>query len=395
MNKYSLLILALFLTVVVSAQNDSVQNIYQNTASKLLSQSKGLTLGGYAQIDYNQPFEQSTKHNGELDVHRLVMLLGYNFNSRLQFVSEIEYEHVQEVYVEQAFLQYRINNYINLRGGLLLIPMGIINEYHEPPSFNGVERPYSDYYIAPTTWREVGFGITGNIIDYSLRYQAYVVNGFNGYDGSATFSAQNGLRKGRQKGAESYMSSPNFTAKVEYYGLKGLNLGLAGYFGSSQSTALDGLQSTDIEGNAFADSTVIGISMLGFDARYNSKGFQFRGQLYYTQISNSEQYNQALNSDIGSVMMSYYFEMGYNVFHSSKKIKSELIPFARYETFDTQHKVTGTLIKNDFYNKQIYTFGLGWKINSQVAIKADVQFMNNQSVKKYTNMFNAGIGVMF
>ncbi len=79
------------------------------------------------------------------------------------------------------------------------MPMGIINEYHEPTTFNGVERPLIDKYIAPTTWREIGFGATGILLPLSIKYQAYVMNGFNGYNGTAQLSGKDGLRKGRQK----------------------------------------------------------------------------------------------------------------------------------------------------------------------------------------------------
>jgi hypothetical protein len=112
----------------------------------------------------------------------------------------------------------------NFKGGLLLIPMGIVNEYHEPTTFNGVERPLIENRITPTTWREIGFGITGTVLPASLKYQAYVVNGFNGYDGDANLTGSKGFRSGRQKGAESYISSPSFTGKIEYFGIRGLNM---------------------------------------------------------------------------------------------------------------------------------------------------------------------------
>jgi len=92
-------------------------------------------------------------------VHRLVIFIGHKFNDKLSFFSEIELEHVKEIYVEQAFLEYKLTSWMNLRGGLVLIPMGIVNEYHEPPTFNGVERPNLDKYIVPTTWREIGLGL--------------------------------------------------------------------------------------------------------------------------------------------------------------------------------------------------------------------------------------------
>ena len=129
-----------------------------NTASRMMQDEDRLTVGGYAQIDYNQPISNGAYSNGNLDVHRMVLMFGYKFNQKVQFISEVEFEHVKEVFVEQAFLQYEITPWLKFRGGLMLIPMGIINEYHEPSTFNGVERPNLDKYIVPTSWGEIGGG---------------------------------------------------------------------------------------------------------------------------------------------------------------------------------------------------------------------------------------------
>ena len=388
-------------TLGVNAQNkDSLNNKYQNTADVLLSSDGKLMIGGYGEVHYNQPISSTIKSNGTLDVHRMVMFLGYNFNSRTQFISEFEYEHVGEVFVEQAFLQHKVNSFLNLRAGLLLIPMGIVNEYHEPTTFNGVERPVIDNKISPTTWREIGVGFTGNIIDASLKYQVYVVNGFNGYNGSGTLNGKNGFRNGRQKGAESYMSSPNFTGKIEYYGFRGLNLGLSGYFGKTQSTLYNGIDKNNAALLAKADSSVTTISMLGFDARYNIGGLQMRGQLYYSDISNTEQYNlftakNGVNNDLGSAMMGYYIEAGYNVFKFCKNTQTELIPFVRYENYNTHYATTSALQKNKTYNNNVITTGLSYKIAKGAVVKADLQFIKSEAASQYSKVFNAGIGVMF
>lgn len=382
-------------------QPDSLNNKYQNAAEKLLSTEGKLVIGGYGEVHYNQPFSSTVRSNGTLDVHRMVMLLGYNFNSRTQFVSELEFEHVGEVFVEQAFLQHKINNYFNLRAGLLLIPMGIVNEYHEPTTFNGVERPLVDSKISPTTWREIGLGFSGNFIPASLKYQAYLVNGFNGYKaGAGTLNGNNGLRNGRQKGAESYISSPNYTGKIEYYGIRGLNLGLSGYFGKTQSTLYNGLNETNVAGLAKADSSVTNISMVGVDARYNLGGFQMRGQLYYTAISNTEQYNKftaksAVKNDLGSAMSGYYIEAGYNVLKFVSNTNTELIPFVRYENYNTHQATAGNLAKNKAYNNNVITSGLTYKLAKGVVLKADLQFVKSEAASEYSKVFNAGVGVMF
>jgi len=400
--KYSIVGTLIFLaTLGVNAQTtDSISNQYQNVADKLISSEGKLSIGGYGEVHYNQPLNSRVRSNGSLDVHRMVMFLGYNFNSRTQFISEIEFEHVTELYVEQAFLQHRVNSFMNLKAGLLLIPMGIVNEYHEPTAFNGVERPLTDNKISPTTWREVGFGFSGNIIGASLKYQMYLVNGFNGYNGVGTLNGKNGLRNGRQKGAESYISSPNFTGKVEYYGFRGLNIGLSGYVGETQSTLYNGLVKSDMVAKAHADSSVTNIAMLGLDARYTNGGLQMRGQLYFTNISNTEQYNSftatdGVNNDLGSAMVGYYVEAGYNVFKFIDNTNTELIPFLRYESYNTHFATSGELIKNKAYNNHAITTGVSYKLAKGAVLKTDMQFVKSDAASEYSTIFNAGIGVMF
>lgn len=398
--KFILVAMVLF-SVFANAQNTDSIGITKSIAERLLEKDGKLTIGGYAQIDYNQPFGEDFKQNGVLDVHRLIMLLGYKFNDKVQFVSEIEYEHVKEVYVEQAFLQVKLNDYLNFRGGLLLTPMGIVNEYHEPTTFNGVERPLVDKYIAPTTWREIGFGVQGNILPASLKYQLYLTNGFASYvDGSAKLSGKNGLRKGRQKGAESFISSPNLSGKVEYYGVRGLNIGVSGYFGKTQSTLYDGIDKDDDIANATADSSVVGVTMLGVDARYNRAGFQFRGQYYISSLTNTKEYNEFTGdgvtpNDLGSSMTGFYVEAGYNVLKSANTIKSELIPFIRYEGYNTHSSVEDIISKNDAYNVSVITTGLTWKLTEKAALKTDLQFIKSEAMDDYSKIFNAGVAVMF
>jgi hypothetical protein len=390
----------LFTIVAKSQVADSTTNIYQNSAEIMLTTNGKLTIGGYTQIDYNQPFGEDFKQNGKLDVHRMVMLLGYKFNERVQFISEIEYEHVKEVFVEQAFLQFKINNYMNLRAGLMLTPMGIVNEYHEPTTFNGVERPLVDKYIAPTTWREIGFGLQGNILPATIRYQAYITNGFNGFDGEAKLNGKNGLRSGRQKGAESFINSPNFAAKIEYYGIKSLNIGFSGYFGKTQSSLYNGIDKNDDAAKAIADSSVVGVAMIGLDARYIIGGLQLRGQYFITSLSNTKEYNEftadvnGLN-DLGSSMSGYYIEAGYNLLKSVSSAKSELIPFVRYEGYNTHASTEDIIAKNETYNKTIITTGISWKLTPKAALKADLQLIKSEANSDYTKTFNAGVAVMF
>lgn len=402
MKKNVLFALFMIWATVINAQTtDSLPgNLYLNVAERLLQTEGNLKIGGYGGVHYNQPLDADLKQNGIMDVHRFIMLLGYSFNSRTQFISEIEFEHVKEVYIEQAFLQYKINNSVNFRAGLLLTPMGIVNEYHEPNMFRGVERPLIDKHISPTTWREIGAGFMGYIMPASLKYQAYLMNGFKGYDNGPLLNG-GGIRSGRQKGAKSIISSPNFAGKIEYFGLRGLNIGLSTYLGNTQSTLYSGLEKSDQAAIARADSSVVGISMFGLDGRYSIKGLELTGQFYYTGINNSAQYNlftapqPGESNDLGSSMTGYYVEAAYNVFRNLSNVQSELVPFARYEAWNTQNTMEQGQAVNPAYDKKAITLGLEWEMARGALLKTDMQFLKSAPDNGYSKIFNAGVGIMF
>lgn len=360
-----------------STQVDILQ---QNSAQRILSNTidKGITIGGYGQIDYNQP----DGGNGELDVHRMVLLFGYRFNDRVQFVTEIEMEHVKELYVEQAFLSYSLTDNINLRGGLMLVPMGLVNEYHEPTIFNGVERPGVDKSIVPTTWREIGVGVSGKFDNASLKYQAYIFNGFTSVNGTKVLGGSNGLRSGRQKGAESTINSPTLSAKLDYYGIRGLRLGASAYLGDTQPA-------DDVED---VNGAKVMVKMFGGDARYTYKKFRARAQYIHTFISGAEDYNTLYASDLGSEMNGWYGELAYNILPASKDKK--LFAFARYEEFDTQVKTEG-FTANDSYDRNVLTTGLSFHIAPGAVVKADYQFLNSKVDDDATGALNLGLGVWF
>lgn len=391
MNKIVFLIVALiFAHAEAQTIQDSITfNPQQqlNAAQRILSGNygKSVTVGAYGELTYNQP----EGDNGELDVQRLVLLFGYKFNEKTQFVTEVEIEHVQEIFVEQAFVNYSISDQISLRGGLMLVPMGIINEYHEPTTFNGVERPGMDNVIVPTTWRELGVGVTGRFPELSISYQAYIFNGFastalEDEEYIGYLNGSSGLRGGRQKGIQSTIDSPTFSAKFDYYGLPGLRLGLSGYFGSTQ--AADEIE--EVEG------ANIGIAMVGVDARYAFQKITARGQLVYTSLSDTYAYNSLTDNNLGSALMGYYAELGYNLLPITAEQK--LFAFVRYENYNTHAETSGDTVTNKAYDRTDVTTGLSYHIAPGVVLKGDYQFRDNKADNgNVDNRLNFGLGVWF
>ncbi len=201
-----------------------------------------------------------------LDFHRFVLLFGHSFSPRIKFWSELEVEHAfieggeksGEIEVEQAFLNFFLKPELNFRTGILLAPVGILNERHEPPSFFGVERPFVDTVIIPSTWFDPGFGIYGDLGEgFSYKLYAMAVPDATG------FSAEEGIRGGRQHAFLPVFDSPGITGRVEYCAISRLTLGSSFFFANT------GFQLPNLDPR---------FSLFEFDGRYRYRRAEFRGQ---------------------------------------------------------------------------------------------------------------------
>ena len=175
-------------------------------------EEESTTIGGYGEVHYTNATGPDTP--GEVNVKRFVVFLAHSFNERVAFRSELEVEDTKveggeaggEVALEQVYLDYRFSPAFTLRAGLVLPPIGIINETHEPPTFNGVERPLFDQDVIPTTWRDIGVGAVGTLSEASgLSYRVYLLNGLR----AEGFTADQGIRGGRQEGKEASFANPS------------------------------------------------------------------------------------------------------------------------------------------------------------------------------------------
>lgn len=213
------------------------------------SQSGGDTrdthIGGYGELHYNNLETDGDEDVKQADFHRFVLFFGHDFSDRLRFFSELELEHSLagdgapgEVELEQAYVEYDLNANHYTRAGLFLVPVGILNETHEPPTFYGVERNDVENIIIPTTWWEGGAGIGGRYGN-GLSWNVSLHSGLQmPTDGSSAFR----VRSGRQKVAEALADDLAWTANVKYTGVPGLELsGTYHYEQDPSQLARDGL----------------------------------------------------------------------------------------------------------------------------------------------------------
>jgi hypothetical protein len=187
-------------------------------ASKVYAKEQGVSIGGYGEallefFDDEREDGLPADKTDRFDFLRAVFYFGYKFSDSWIFNSEIEYEHAStseggSVAVEFAYLDYLYRKQLNLRAGLVLLPMGWLNELHEPTVYLGAVRPQTERRIIPTTWRENGIGAYGVLGGFS--YRTYVVNGLD----ASGFSA-GGLRAGRQKGSKAKAEDFAWVGRLE------------------------------------------------------------------------------------------------------------------------------------------------------------------------------------
>src|SRR6185295_7052115 len=181
-------------------------------ASKVYRANEGVSIGGYGEMIYEN-------REGELasaDSLRAVVYTGYKFNDRVLFNSELEVEHANlerggNVELEFAYLDYLIRPELNVRTGLVLVPVGFTNEQHEPTAYIGARRPALESVIIPTTWMELGGGVFGEIGRTS--YRGYLVTGLD----SVGFGAEEGIREGRQAGGEAKAEDWAAVGRVDFH----------------------------------------------------------------------------------------------------------------------------------------------------------------------------------
>lgn len=366
-----------------------------SAASKVYESKGGLSMGGYGEFLYSniESKVQDGSHAPNarsLDALRMVLYTGYKFSDRIVFNSEVEFEHggysdehqEGEVKVEFAYLDFLLNKAVNIRAGMVLMPVGFVNELHEPPAFLGSRRPFTETAILPSTWHENGVGIHGDL-PANLSYQLYLVNGLSalgkGVEGETEGFSAAGIRGGRQAGKKANAASLAWTGRLDWNFMPGALLGASFYSGNSNQSG---------EGKA------ITTTLWDVHAEYRAKGLQVRG--IYSTISNSRDGVGALADGlqarkVGTKQFGGYLEAGYDVLRGGKQA---LIPFLRWERLNTQQEVVSGVVANGANDKTVLTLGLNYKPIPNVVVKADYQKIENRALTG-RNQFNVALGYYF
>ncbi|MGR9116540.1 MAG: porin [Gammaproteobacteria bacterium] len=361
-------------------------------ASKVYQVGKGLSIGGYGEANYQNIIkdekadEKKDDNRDNTDFERLVLYVGYKFTDNILFNSEIEFEHSStgkdgEVSVEFAALDFFLDPMANIRAGMVLMPMGFLNQIHEPPFYFGNNRPEVERRIIPSTWREIGVGLFGELMP-GLTYTAYAVNGLNAADFDAS-----GIRSGRQSGSKAKAEDLAFVGRLDYTPdfVPGLTVGGSAYLGNSGQDQTFAGRKADVFTQLYEAHV-----------QWKYRGLEFRTLGSWGHIDDAAVLSaNKMNQTIGEENYGWYTEVGYDIMpHIMPDSTQYLAPFFRYEQLDTIASAPTGFADDLTKDQRIYQVGVNYKPIPNVVIKADYRDFDSEG-GDLPDDFNLGLGFIF
>jgi hypothetical protein len=342
---------------------------------------------GYGELNYSRPENDGSATTA--DLARFVLGAGYRFDDKTRFVSELEVEHTVssaedpgEVEIEQAYIERRFNERTYGSIGLFLMPVGLLNENHEPTRYYGVFRSFVETAIIPTTWREGGFEVQGNT-DGGLRWNLGLSTGFNLSKWNATSSEglEEPLGSIHQELALASAGDLAAFAAVNYTGIPGLRLGGSVFTG-------DAAQGQP----GFHDNRV---TLWEGHVRWNPGNWDLSALYSRVHIANTAPINTTLVGNpalIPEAAFGWYLEGAYRVALRNEKT---LAPFARYERLNTAASyafIGAGLTPHPLDDTEVLTTGINLNLAPGVVLKFDyLQFLHDAGGDR----FDLGIGYQF
>ncbi|WLT30974.1 hypothetical protein [Geothrix sp. PMB-07] len=350
-------------------------------------EASATTVGGYGEIVFNHFSKDSTQDTA--DIRRLVLGITHRFDERTKLVTELEVEHAVssaddpgEVEVEQAFIEHQIGNTWGFRAGLFLMPVGFLNENHEPTAYYGVERNLVETAIIPTTWREGGVQLYA-VFDNGLTLQGGVSTGFNvtKWDATSAESVESPLGSVHQEMAQAKSHDLAVFGALNWRGIPGFLLGGSFFTGKG--------------GQGQAGTPDLGVSLWDVHARWNPGAFDLTALFAQGRIQDTKAFN---TPRVGNpYLVPKQFEGGYlqAAYRLPLGGTYTLAPFVRYESVNTAKTfedlgpgLTPEARKTD----KVWTAGLNFSLNEHVVVKADVRRYTEDTAQ---NRVSLGLGWSF
>jgi hypothetical protein len=309
---------------------------------------------------YGEAFLVFHGDEAEANLERFVVFFGHQFTDWVRVYAEVEIEDAKEIELEQAYLDFTPwGPRWSLRGGLMLVPLGIINQLHEPPTFNGVERPEIDKVILPSTWREIGAGIWAEPTP-GLHLQLYLMSGLD----ATKITPEQGLQPARGQGSEVEPADVAVTGRIDWTRWSGIDLGAGLYWGKA------GRENPGLGG--------VGIGIAEIDGRYKRRGLELRLEYARVFVEDAEAVTNFLRMTDGaapavaSAMQGLLVEAGYDLMRIARPQSGhEVVLFGRYELVDLRASLPSVLNPVTGEAEHFVSAGLTWRPHPQLALKTD------------------------
>lgn len=392
------------------------------------TEAKGLTLGGYGEavmsrMFYSNNYKRYTNAElyrnadgfGQFDLPHIVFYVGYDFGHGWSMGSEIEFEHggpeaaveieeeetgeyeteVErggEVAIEQFWIQKSWSKTLNLRMGHIVVPVGMINQFHQPTEFFTVYRPEGESSIMPCTWHQTGVSLWGRTPN--LRYEIQFVSGLE----ADLFGAKDWIKGGSASPYEFDIANKYAAVvRLDNYSITGLRIGISGYYGRSAGNSLKSEKYKDVNGDIVLGS---------IDFEYKGHNWIVRGNSDYGHLSDSEsitKINKTLGkgsvspqTSVASDAMCVSIEAGYDVLaiiDKYSKMNRQLYPFVRYEYYDSMFRTEGSVVDNPCWERQKITLGFNYRPMKEIVVKAE--WSDRIFNKQFNNEPTISLGIAY
>ncbi|MEP7042646.1 MAG: hypothetical protein ABI843_06260 [Dokdonella sp.] len=365
--------------------------------------TESTTLWGYGQLDYNRP----TAHAADAvaDLTRAVIGFNHVFDENTRVYGELEWEHAVtssedsgESEVEQLYVEHSLSQNYGLRAGLMLIPLGLLNEHHEPTQYYGVERNFVEQAIIPTTWREggvAGYGTT----DFGLSWNVGITTGpdLGKWDPTSDEGRATPLGSIHQELQLAKAHDPSVFGAVNWQGIPGLQVGGGVFSGKiGQDTSK---QTTGDPNTAFFPADDARLLLGEAHVRWQPGPFDFSALYSRGTISDTRALNLSFIGQPTPVPKSFWGGYVQGAWRALTWAESSLVPFARYEMFNTGASYAAQpfgLGTPALPTERVWTVGANYYLNPNVVFKIDYQDFKYDDISLgYGNRFDLGLGYQF
>jgi hypothetical protein len=351
-------------------------------------------LWGYGELNYNHPTAQAS--GSQADLRRAVLGFSHAFDADTHVYGELEWEHAVvsaddsgESEVEQLYVEHQLNQSVAFRAGLTLIPLGFLNEHHEPTNYYGVERNFVETAIIPTTWREGGLSLLGTTENgFSWNIGATTSQNLRNWDPASPDGRESPLGAIHQELQLADARDIALYGAANWQGVPGLTLGGGVFSGKIGQGGSDNFPAADSR------------ATLGeVHARWQQGPFDLSAIYTRGTISDAEKLNLTFVGNPYPVPESFwggYVQGAWRVWQSGD---SSLVPFLRYEAFNTAAAFASVplgLGVPSADTERVSTIGVNYYLTPEVVFKADYQHFNiTDEVLGYGSRFDLGVGYQF